>query len=61
MDCLDVLPQIRNRNVFWAVWTFLPDALVNSCNVPLQICLSELLGAMGALLTNTFMLLSDVG
>ena len=33
MGCLDVPPQIINIKVFWAVWLFLPDALVNSCNV----------------------------
>ena len=61
MSCLDVLPQIRNRNVFWAVWTFLPDALVNSFDVILQMLLSELLGAEWAFLADTFMILLDVG
>ena len=37
MSCLDVPPQIRNRKVFWTVWTFLPDALVNSSDVLLQV------------------------
>ena len=61
MSCLDVLLQIRNRKVFWTVWTFLPDALVNSFDVILQMLLSELLGAMGTLLSDTFMLFLDVG
>ena len=61
MGCLDVNTQIINRKVFGAVWTFLPDALVNSFDVILQMLLSELLGAEWAFLADTFMILLDVG
>ena len=59
MCCLYVLPQITIGNVFRAMWTLLPSALVDHFDVATQI-LSRQLWAVRALFSNTIMDLLDV-